>query len=163
MRSSAAGLPIVKVYVSGAMIDRLGQLPVQVERELGRKVECAGVIREAVTAWLYHTAALSLRELSGTIQAAMRRKRLSPRRRLLHRWTKQTERRLLALVYDVSPWLLCPVPPPALARVALAFWVDTPRRASSRRPGAGDRPRAREAREGKARNYRGVRAEVSMS
>jgi hypothetical protein len=125
MRTSAAGLPIVQVYVSGTMIDRLGQLPVKGERELGRKGERAAVIREAVTAWLCHTAALSLRELGGTIRGAMRQKRLSPRPRLLHRWTKKTERRLLDLVYDVSPWLLRPVPPIALAHVTLVFCIDT--------------------------------------
>ena len=163
MRTSAAGLPLVQVYVSGAMIDRLGQASVKGARELGRKGERATVTRQAVTAWFCHTAALSLHELCGTIRGAMRQKRLRPRRCFLHRWTEKTERRLLDLVYDVRPWLLRQVPPIALAHATLAFFSDTP---EGRPPGAlaqGGRPRTRQARGDQARNYQGVRAEMRTS
>ena len=57
MTSSAARMPIVNCYLSQAMLDRLAPLADKAGRELGRTVECAAVIRTAMTAWLHQTKA----------------------------------------------------------------------------------------------------------
>ena len=57
MTSSAARMPIVKCYLSQAMLDRLAPLADKAGRELGRTVERAAVIRTAMTAWLHQTKA----------------------------------------------------------------------------------------------------------
>jgi hypothetical protein len=125
MTSNAARMPIVKCYLSQAMLARLASLADKAGRELGRTVERAAVIRTAMTAWLHHTKALPIADIVQTIRRAMRVEHKSTRRRRLTvRWTEGTARRLVDLTFNIRPWLHRAPPPSALVRAALAFWID---------------------------------------